>query len=323
MDFSMRLTKPEAGNPYYNTVGNGGYSRCIVGKPTDPGCNVLSNCVGYALGRFNEIAEQMTGKKGWKYHISGNAEDFWRNRRNLTGGSSPAVGAIIVWKKGAVGNSADGAGHVAIVEKINSDGSILTSESGYNSSPFWTKTRYKGNGNWGATGYSFLGFIYNPAMGQPAGQTVTNTPSAQTSNPKVDVLCIGDKGDAVKKLQERLIKLGYDCGKAGVDGDFGGATLAAVRKFQSDHKLSVDGVYGPATKDAMDFAIAKAGTATAGRVKVIASALNIRGGPGVSYSIAGAIRDRGVYEVVEVVNGFGKLADGRGWICLDFTEKEA
>lgn len=318
MAFSMRLTKPEAGNPYYNTVGNGGYSRCIVGKPTDPGCNVLSNCVGYALGRFNEIAEQVAGKKGWKYNISGNAEDFWRNRGSLTGGSNPAVGAIICWKKGTVGNSADGAGHVAVVEKVNSDGSILTSESGYNSAAFWTKTRAKGNGNWGATGYDFLGFIYNPAM----GQTTTNAPPAQATATKGDVLCIGDKGDAVKELQQRLIKLGYDCGEAGVDGDFGGSTLAAVRKFQSDHKLTVDGVYGPATKAAMDAALSKAGAAAAGKVKVTASVLNIRGGPGVSYSIAGAIRDRGVYEVTEVVNGFGKLKDGRGWICLDFTEKE-
>lgn len=322
MAFSVRFIKPETGNPYYNTVSNGGYSRCIVGKPTDPGCNVLSNCVGYALGRFNEIAEEAAGKKGWKYHISGNAEDFWRNRGNLTGGSTPAVGAIICWKKGAVGNSADGAGHVAIVEMVNSDGSILTSESGYNSAAFWTKTRYKGNGNWGATGYDFLGFIYNPAMGQSTGQTVTNAPPAQAAAPKGDVLCIGDKGDAVKELQQRLIKLGYDCGKAGVDGDFGGSTLAAVRKFQSDHKLTVDGVYGPATKTAMDAALSKAGAAAAGNVKVTASALNIRGGAGVSYPIAGVIRDRGVYEVTEVVNGFGKLADGRGWICLDFTEKE-
>lgn len=139
---------------------------------------------------------------------------------------------------------------------------------------------------------------------------------------KGDILCIGDKGEAVKILQENLVKLGYDCGKAGVDGDFGGSTLAAVRKFQSDHKLTVDGVYGPATKAAMDAALSKVGSAAAGKVKVTASVLNIRGGPGVSYSIAGAIRDRGVYEVTEVVNGFGKLKDGRGWICLDFTEKE-
>ena len=54
--YKPRVTKPESGNPYYNTRSNGGYSTAIVGKPTDSGCNVLANCVGYAFGRFNEIA---------------------------------------------------------------------------------------------------------------------------------------------------------------------------------------------------------------------------------------------------------------------------
>ena len=53
--FKIRKTKPEAGNKFYNTTSNGGYSRCIKGNPTDAGCNVLANCVGYACGRFNEI----------------------------------------------------------------------------------------------------------------------------------------------------------------------------------------------------------------------------------------------------------------------------
>ena len=51
----IRTTKPESGNKFYNTVSKGGYSHCIVGYPTDKGCNVLANCVGYACGRFNEI----------------------------------------------------------------------------------------------------------------------------------------------------------------------------------------------------------------------------------------------------------------------------
>lgn len=318
MAFSMRLTKPEPGNPYYNTVANGGYSCCIVGKPTDSGCNVLSNCVGYALGRFNEIAEQAAGKKGWKYSIPGNAEDFWRNRGNLTGGSAPAVGAILCWKKGAVGNSTDGAGHVAIVEKVNSDGSILTSESGWNSSAFWTKTRYIGSGDWGASGYDFLGFIYNPAMAQPGEQTAANTPPVQAA-PKEDILRIGSRGDAVRELQQRLLKLGYDCGGAGADGIFGNATLAAVRKFQSDRGLHVDGIAGPATKAALDAAQpAKEGS---DRVRVTATGLNIRAGAGTANPIVGVLQRGTVCSISQRLDGFGKLTDGRGWICLDYTEE--
>src|SRR5690606_14777101 len=39
----------------------------------------------------------------------------------------------------------------------------------------------------------------------------------------------GDKGPAVKALQVRLKNLGYDLGAAGVDGDYGAATQAALR----------------------------------------------------------------------------------------------
>lgn len=57
MKYSPRKTKPEKGNKYYIRKANGGYSPCIKGNPTDKNCNVLCNCVGYAVGRFNEIAD--------------------------------------------------------------------------------------------------------------------------------------------------------------------------------------------------------------------------------------------------------------------------
>lgn len=160
-----RLTRPEAGNKYYITKARGGYSNAIQGKPTDPDCDVLANCVGYAYGRFNEIG----GYGECKYLTPTNAENFIEHRGNLSYGQEPKLGACMVWQKGATLSGGDGAGHVAIVEQINSPTEIVTSESGWNSSAFWTKTRQKGNGNWGASsGYTFRGFIYNPAVGDDA-----------------------------------------------------------------------------------------------------------------------------------------------------------
>ena len=50
-----------------------------------------------------------------------------------------------------------------VVEKINDDGTIYTSESGYGSKAFWNQTRSNANGRWGmASSYSFRGFIYLP-----------------------------------------------------------------------------------------------------------------------------------------------------------------
>jgi len=57
----------------------------------------------------------------------------------------------------------------------------------------------------------------------------------------------GSKGDVVKEMQSILEKLGYDIGAYGVDGDFGRMTEKAVKAFQKDYDLVVDGICGPQT----------------------------------------------------------------------------
>ena len=64
---------------------------------------------------------------------------------------------------------------------------------------------------------------------------------------KVSVLKKGAKGSQVKAMQALLIGYGYSCGSSGVDGSFGGATDKALRAYQKDHGLAVDGSCGPAT----------------------------------------------------------------------------
>ncbi|MGE5560624.1 MAG: peptidoglycan-binding protein [Chloroflexota bacterium] len=61
------------------------------------------------------------------------------------------------------------------------------------------------------------------------------------------------RGPDVLAVQERLIQLGYDPGPA--DGVFGPQTEAAVRAFQSDSGLTVDGIVGPQTYRALGIAI--------------------------------------------------------------------
>ncbi|MGW2566633.1 protein kinase domain-containing protein [Streptomyces sp. NPDC001537] len=58
---------------------------------------------------------------------------------------------------------------------------------------------------------------------------------------------LGDRGQRVVQVQCMLTKRGYGVGSSGVDGDFGKATDAAVRSFQSDKGLEVDGQVGPHT----------------------------------------------------------------------------
>jgi surface antigen len=185
--FAIRKSKPGKGNKFYIRKADGGYSTCIKGKPTDSECNVLSNCVGYACGRFNEIIGSM------KYpSLNCNAENFIERAKSLglEVVNYPVLGGIMVMKKGSTLSGNDGAGHVFIVEDIYSDGSIYTSESGYGGSAFWNSRRYNTNGRWGhASGYSFRGCIVNPAV----GKVTTRKENKPTPAPSTGKFKIGDK----------------------------------------------------------------------------------------------------------------------------------
>ena len=190
--FQIRTSKPSAGNKFYITKNVGGYSRCIVGKPTDSQCNVLSNCVGYACGRFNEIIGSM------RYpYLNCNAENFIERAINTYGleiGQTPKAGAIMVWQKGSTLSGNDGAGHVAIVEKIIDANTVYTSESGYGGSAFWNSTRKNSNGRWGiGSSYTFRGFIYNPSV----KEEVTPIPSSS------DYEYIVKSGDTLSSIARR------------------------------------------------------------------------------------------------------------------------
>lgn len=158
--FTPRLTRPTSGNKFYICQPDG-YSRAIKGKPTDSQCNVLANCVGYAFGRFHEIANRTQ----MDYFDPVNAENIFANAKahGMKTGDTPKLGALIVWQKGATLSGSDGAGHVAVVEQINEDGSIVISQSGWNaSSPFWTQVLKKPY-SYGSA-YKLLGFVYNPSV---------------------------------------------------------------------------------------------------------------------------------------------------------------
>ena len=198
MAFTMRTTKPGAGNKYYIRKAQGGYSNAIYGKPTDSECNVLSNCVGYAYGRFNEI-----GGYGYcKYLAPVNAENFIQYKGSCEVGMVPKVGACMVWE-----GKGDLAGHVAIVEKVYDNNHVYTSESGYGSkNPFWNSHRYNNNGRWGCnSNYKFLGFIYNPAV----KEEVIEAPVRKSVDELAREVIRGDWGNGQDR-KDRLTAAGYN-----------------------------------------------------------------------------------------------------------------
>jgi peptidoglycan hydrolase-like protein with peptidoglycan-binding domain len=62
----------------------------------------------------------------------------------------------------------------------------------------------------------------------------------------------GDKGPAVKKIQQALIDAGFSLPRYGADSDFGGETEAAVRSYQSAHGLEANGIIVTTTMENLD-----------------------------------------------------------------------
>lgn len=59
----------------------------------------------------------------------------------------------------------------------------------------------------------------------------------------------GSRGDEVRQIQTKLKRWGYYNGS--IDGIYGSQTLAAVKSFQRKNGLTVDGIAGPKTLNAM------------------------------------------------------------------------
>jgi len=84
-------------------------------------------------------------------------------------------------------------------------------------------------------------------------------PATSNNNYKLGdrVLRRGLKGSDVQSLQTTLVHYGYDLGNFGpnnngVDGKYGSKTEQAVRKFQSDAGIKVDGLFGPESLKALN-----------------------------------------------------------------------
>ena len=151
--YTPRLSEPSTSDLNWIHYTEGGYNYCIIGS--NGGISVLPNCTGYAWGRWRELL-------GEYHNLSrGNAEKWFLNTSDgYARGQVPKLGAVICWSVGTIDDGTDGAGHVAIVEQINDDGSIVISQSGWGSPRFWTQTINK-NYYYGSS-YKFQGFIYLP-----------------------------------------------------------------------------------------------------------------------------------------------------------------
>ena len=162
---------------------------------------------------------------------------LWSKSASSGGGSyyAPVVPDMPMLYRGCTGDAVK-----TLQEKLNAKGF----DSGNVDGIFGAKTyaavtafqKVNGLGVDGIVGKLTWGKLYGVSPAMPVETTTV------VGRPTVSY---GSRGDAVRKLQELLNALGYDCGS--VDGIFGSKTKAAVLAFQKANGLGADGIVGPLT----------------------------------------------------------------------------
>ncbi len=141
------------------------------------------NCTAYAWGRRCELEGKRT-----QLGTYGNA-CTWYDREVAAGiykcGQTAKVGAVCCWSYNAEGGNP---GHVAVIEKINTDGSIVVSNSAYGSGTgrpiLFYLTTYGSETELKSAFYKFNGYIYMEKVGGDE-ESEENTSNAEGGKDKV------------------------------------------------------------------------------------------------------------------------------------------
>lgn len=132
----------------------------------------------------------------------------------------------------------------------------------------------------------------------------------------------GSRGSLVVALQNRLREAGYFY--ANTTGYYGSITEGAVKNYQRDSNLLVDGIAGPQTLESMGLSNIGGELPIIGYGTVRASSLNLRQGPGTSYGVVTSI-PRGtrvtIYE--RSPNGWYKVdgPDSYLWVAGNYIRR--
>ena len=127
---STNVSQPNFGaNEYRNSniFWNAGYAPNSTNPPSNKLGSALGNCTWYAHGRAKQLGRNPANLN----RMGGNAFEWGTQARNsgIATSSQPQVGAIAQWDAG----NGLSYGHVAVVERVNGDGTVLISESSFGS----------------------------------------------------------------------------------------------------------------------------------------------------------------------------------------------
>lgn len=285
-------------------------------KYTDAWCATFVSAAAITLGYTDIIPTECGCEQQIKlFKIMG----CWQEKDSHT----PKAGDIIYydWQDSGVGDCVGYSDHVGIVEKV-SGGIITVIEGNYENSV--------------CRRYIKVNARFIRGYGVPRYDSTAETPvfSDGTDNTiTVTLYQKGSIGEEVKGIQKKLICLGYSCGEWGADGEFGNATSAAVKAFQEDQKLVVDGIVGEKTSTALNIAYeAKKNNQTKepdktevlfkGTVVTKGSSLNVRTWAGEDYgNISAYPHLANGTDNIDVLNYTQKANDGDEWYYIRYKGK--
>ena len=210
---------------FYNTAKNG-YMWCDVFYDW-----LFVKCFGAELGRQMLCQPLNSAGAGCKFSV----QYYKQYGRWITGNPEPGDQIFFSYTPGEYS-------HTGLVESVS--GGVVTTIEG-NTSESVGRRSY-------AVGSSTIAGYGRPRW-ELAADTSPSDISFGPSDSSERILKLGCKGDDVKKLQEDLIRMGYDVGPDKADGDYGDNTKKAVMKFQREHNLDpVDGEVGDDTRKVLN-----------------------------------------------------------------------
>ena len=158
--------------------------------------------------------------------------------------SKPQVGAIVLFDWGRDGVS----DHIGFVERVVNSRKVITIEgntsasNNSNGGMVQRRTRYSSQ----IRGYGIP--LYQSGDGS---LDLIAMSYRDLESPQLSMVSPILSGPVVKHVQQRLLGLGYSLGRDGADGYYGIVTETAVKSFQQDQGLEVDGWVGLGTWTAL------------------------------------------------------------------------
>ena len=184
--FAPRTSAPDRSNAWYYSSKNPYYVSNLAGQ-----------CTWYAWGRASEILGTSYVQKA-----NGSGGKFWDSRRTdlyqSTSSDVPRVGAL------ACASGGSSVGHVAVVESIESNGTIVFSEYWGSGDRDFHLMRYASGAAWArgsaGAGATFQGYIYLTGPSDNEAPIISNVQVEDVSSSGYTVSCTVEDNVGVKNV---------------------------------------------------------------------------------------------------------------------------